>query len=66
VIGDLCHRLGGLVALTEQLTSAKQQANFEGAELSIRFDPTVRQATFKVDLACGASVRVGEGSRMVG
>jgi len=38
---------------------AEQQAIFDAAELSIRFDPTVHQATFKVDLACGVSARVG-------
>jgi site-specific DNA recombinase len=62
VIGDLLHRLGGLVALAERLTLAEQQAIFEAARLSIRFDPTLRQATFKVDLACGVSVRVGGGT----
>jgi len=62
VIGDLLDRLGGLVALADRLTTAEQQAIFEAAELSIRFDPTIRKATFKVDLACGVSVRVGGGT----
>jgi hypothetical protein len=62
VIEDLFHRLGGMVALADQLTTAEQQAIFDAAELSIRFDPTLRQATFKVDLACGVSVRVGGGT----
>ncbi len=61
-IGDLFHRLGGLVTLADRLTTAEQQAIFEAAELSIRFDPTIRQATFKVDLARGVSVRVGGGT----
>jgi site-specific DNA recombinase len=62
VIEDLFHRLGGMVALADQLTTAEQQAIFDAADLSIRFDPTLRQATFKVDLACGVSVRVGGGT----
>jgi len=41
---------------------AEQQVIFETAELSIRFDRTVRQATFKVEPACGVSVRVGGGT----
>jgi len=59
VIDDLFQRLGGLVALADRLTMTEQQALFEAAELSIRFDPTVRQAIFKAEPACGVSVRVG-------
>lgn len=56
-IGDLFHWLGGLVTMADRLTTAEPQAIFEAAELSIHFDPTFRQATFKVDLARGVNVR---------
>jgi hypothetical protein len=56
VIEELFHRLGGMVALADQLTTAEQQAIFDAAELSIRFDPTRRRrpsrSTSPVGLAC--------------
>lgn len=53
-------RLGGLVAISDRLTVAEQRAIVEAAELQVRFDPTMRQATFKVNLGVGLA-RVSEG-----
>lgn len=46
-------------AFAGRLSTGEQRVTFEATELSIRFDPTIRQATFKVDLARRVSVRVG-------
>ncbi len=62
-ISDLLKRLGGLVAIADRLTITEQRAIFEAAELQVRFDPTMRQATFKVDLGRGVSACVGGGTR---
>ncbi|MGH9130380.1 MAG: hypothetical protein ACRDWV_01635 [Acidimicrobiales bacterium] len=62
-ISDLLKRLGGLVAIADRLTIAEQRAIFEAAELQVRFDPTMRQATFKVDLGRGVNACVGGGTR---
>jgi hypothetical protein len=63
VVSDVLDELGGLLGLEAALTDDERRKVLAASNFEARYDPTTREALFKVDLACGVSVGVGGPTR---